>query len=415
MIAYERGQFGKNGQRRYISCSAVELFFYYFQIPQRRRNHYEVICEHKPCKLYFDLEFKRCLNPDKNGSEMVATFIDLICEASKFKHSQEQSRQDIMYLDSTTREKFSCHLVFTKTVFENNDHAGSFVKSFCAELKAAISSVEDVPLENCELRMFNKSWPVGKLKDLFVRTDCDNDRKDIFVDLAVYSKNRNFRMFKSTKLGKSTFLNRAPNCSYVPELKQCDYNFDKQLKSGYRECLHINPELYRTFLDSLITNIDFEPKAVFSEEKLVDDNLLSINGDNVIKYHSKSVPTIIENKSSGAFLYHDLEMHILKTLRKRMQHLEITICDELFFRTCKTIPNSSLVMYELGHTYRYCENIGRFHKSNKVYICVDIDKSIFYQKCFDPDCEGFRGNEFKFPEELIPWKGFEDELLDDWQ
>jgi hypothetical protein len=41
---------------------------------------------------------------------------------------------------------------------------------------------------------------------------------------------------------------------------------------------------------------------------------------------------------------------------------------------------------------RYCENIGREHKSNNVMFVVDLKQRFFYQKCFDPDCRHFRSN-----------------------
>lgn len=40
---------------------------------------------------------------------------------------------------------------------------------------------------------------------------------------------------------------------------------------------------------------------------------------------------------------------------------------------------------------RYCQNVKREHKSNNVYIVVDMVKRVWAQKCFDPDCTRFRG------------------------
>ncbi|XP_063712535.1 DNA-directed primase/polymerase protein-like isoform X2 [Symsagittifera roscoffensis] len=434
VVAYERGQFGHNGQRRFVTCSASELFFYYFQIPQNQRNHYEVISENKLCKLYFDLEFDKNVNKNKNGVELVELFVELVCSCLQYSNRERPQTGDILYLDSTTANKFSCHLVFVRTVFENNEHCGVFVKHLCDSIQLAVKnskrakndesylSVEpENPPSNDEsngksLKLFGKIYFASEIKNLLVRIDENSNNEDLFVDNAVYTKNRNFRMFKSTKLGKSAFLNRSPHCKYEINLRPSDLQFDKQLKPSYAESLDINPELYRTFLDSLITNIDFDPREVLKEDtssfKL--SNCSKHNGYSEGKAIRKP---LIENRENGIFLYKELESFIIETLNKRLQLLEIqeVIESEIFFRTCKSIPDSSLVMYELGHTYRYCERIGRFHKSNKVYICVDLDRSVFYQKCFDPDCDGFRGNEFLFPHEMIPWKGFEKELLDDWE
>ncbi|CAF4186230.1 unnamed protein product [Adineta steineri] len=45
---------------------------------------------------------------------------------------------------------------------------------------------------------------------------------------------------------------------------------------------------------------------------------------------------------------------------------------------------------EIGGNYRYCDNVGRPHKKNQVYFLVDPVKLVYYQKCYDPDCQGFQ-------------------------
>ncbi|GLU21152.1 hypothetical protein SLE2022_373110 [Rubroshorea leprosula] len=48
-----------------------------------------------------------------------------------------------------------------------------------------------------------------------------------------------------------------------------------------------------------------------------------------------------------------------------------------------------LIIYGMSRN-RYCEQIGREHKSNHVMYVVDLRRAIFYQKCYDPDCKGYR-------------------------
>lgn len=50
---------------------------------------------------------------------------------------------------------------------------------------------------------------------------------------------------------------------------------------------------------------------------------------------------------------------------------------------------------------RFCENIGRWHKSNNVYWIVDLDKKEIYQKCHDEDCSGFSSTPKSLPEQII--------------
>jgi hypothetical protein len=61
-------------------------------------------------------------------------------------------------------------------------------------------------------------------------------------------------------------------------------------------------------------------------------------------------------------------------------------------RIRKVRPLESRGMYriEITGNYRYCENIKAQHKKNNVYFLVDPVKKIYYQKCYDPDCQGFQ-------------------------
>ena len=53
------------------------------------------------------------------------------------------------------------------------------------------------------------------------------------------------------------------------------------------------------------------------------------------------------------------------------------------------LEKTDLILYEIAGGYKFCENIGRHHKSNNVRIIVDLQVGQYYQKCHDPDCDGF--------------------------
>nr|CCC48147.1 conserved hypothetical protein, fragment [Trypanosoma vivax Y486] len=59
----------------------------------------------------------------------------------------------------------------------------------------------------------------------------------------------------------------------------------------------------------------------------------------------------------------------------------------------------SLVM-TLGGS-RYCGNVGRQHRSNGVYITVDLEHRTWAQKCFDPDCGKYRGPYKTIPADIF--------------
>lgn len=64
-------------------------------------------------------------------------------------------------------------------------------------------------------------------------------------------------------------------------------------------------------------------------------------------------------------------------------------------------PNASRPCYITYHMKdnRFCERIGRQHKSNNIMWTVDLDRMMCYQICHDPECRamGFRGELVELP------------------
>ncbi|MCL7042985.1 hypothetical protein MKW94_021433, partial [Papaver nudicaule] len=176
-----------------------------------------------PCHLYFDLEFSRIVNADKNGEEMVDILIASTFDALYDKYSIQGNLDWIVELDSSTKEKFSRHLIIRipETAFKDNSHAGAFVAEICSRISCG-----------------KESDP--KLKKLFVLKDSCSDEfpPQLFVDTAVYSRNRCFRLALSSKAGKSSVL----------------------LPTGRFKCKNMSDE--EMFMDSLICKIDGDCQKV---------------------------------------------------------------------------------------------------------------------------------------------------------
>jgi len=60
-----------------------------------------------------------------------------------------------------------------------------------------------------------------------------------------------------------------------------------------------------------------------------------------------------------------------------------------------------VIVYNISGN-RFCEIIGRQHKSNHVMYIVDFRTACYYQKCHDPDCRGYRSPLRPIPEGAIP-------------
>jgi len=72
-------------------------------------------------------------------------------------------------------------------------------------------------------------------------------------------------------------------------------------------------------------------------------------------------------------------------------------------RSWISLDDGSVLLYNLSG-YRYCDNIGREHKSNGVFFVVDLKQAAWYQKCYDPDCRNYKSPACPIPPDVLEQK-----------
>nr|XP_016849543.1 PREDICTED: LOW QUALITY PROTEIN: DNA-directed primase/polymerase protein [Anolis carolinensis] len=400
----------ENKQRFYLVTTYTELWFYYSKHRETSLMHcYEVIPDNSFANLYFDLEFYKPANKGTDGKQMVADLIEFVCEKLDEHYGVKCSVGDILNLDSSTEEKFSCHLIFQlhNAAFKNNIHIGNFLrrilepavlltknKDEMAVEKQVLSASQcskvtmDLPkcLENqtvssnvpptCQLnsqRAMEKGTPQGKGdRDLsFLIMNCKQGGKQLFVDLGVYTKNRNFRLYKSSKAGKCAVLDIAEDNKFIP----------KPVKNSSVE------EQY--FLSSLICNVRYSdclkiltfdnPEARKEKSACSNGNTTNSCIDSIGGYHCSPYPEI------DSFVLSLVSKDSVRGGIRRWNYFSL----------------EQLLVYDILN-YRWCRNIGRAHKSNNIMIIVDLKQENWYQKCHDPICraENFKSESFPLPSEV---------------
>ncbi|XP_011301304.1 DNA-directed primase/polymerase protein [Fopius arisanus] len=349
-----------NEGRRMFIVAHPEVYWHSFirQKPERRCT-YEVIAEGAPCWLYLDLEFQTSLNSDSNGPSMTKTLLEIICAFLKKYWDLQYTDKNVLNLDSSTRTKFSRHLIFcTKNVaFKHNIHAGRFIKSIISEIEEYVAS------NGSAFHEVLSFFPLKDLAALFVET---GKKKTIFVDTMVYTKNRHFRIFKATKWGKLSHLEVSTDCTYEPT----DQRKDKMLSIFLDSLISFFPD------NSTLTLLEFNHDSSIDIKKFPRG--LSQNH----RFLTQNNATMTESP------YPTIDKFIGKLVHPG--HIRCSI----YFEDSKT------VIYEiLGN--RFCANINRHHKSNNIYFVVDLKEKIYYQKCHDEeDCPGFRSNFMPLPVEI---------------
>lgn len=195
------------GSRQYIVASISNFWKRYRTLQPEFRHHYEVITAGKPCHLYLDLEYHRETNPAANGEQMMITVREEVTQALTARYGPEIVRgMEWIDMDSSTASKFSRHLVLRLSVaaFESNQHCGKLIHSMCESMEARRATEKTIDALWV--------WPAPPKRtkghtDVCVATheSPKQQSRTTFIDLSVYSRNRCFRLFKSSKVGK-----RAP-------------------------------------------------------------------------------------------------------------------------------------------------------------------------------------------------------------
>ncbi|KAL4240945.1 hypothetical protein ACF0H5_001728 [Mactra antiquata] len=222
-------------------------------------------------------------------------------------------------------------------------------------------------------------FSVDDLKKLIVKNKHNEDV--LFSDTGVYTKNRNFRLFLSSKLGKNNPLTISED-------------------NTYRPTQWIGDELKFNFFASLVANIEYTSHLkilTFGDDK--NDTQLSSTLSGLREKSNKGAESLIGfNKSP----YPEVDEYITSIITENSAKGVI--------RQWTYFHQGELLLYEIAR-YRYCHNIGRHHRSNNIMLIVDLHKGVYYQKCHDPECTrlNYKSPEWPLPIHILPCNYFDDE------
>ncbi|KAF3796650.1 DNA-directed primase/polymerase protein [Nymphaea thermarum] len=355
-----------SGQRRFLVSSYEEFWQRYSSMDSKFRHHYEVIQGGLPCHLYFDLEFNTQVNREHNGVHMVDLLTSFIFEVIHDTYGIYCKHDWVVELDSSTQEKFSRHLIIRipYVAFKDNSHVGAFVAEVCSRITC----------ERLKDPRFNQ---------LYVAKDANSSESStqIFLDKSVYSRNRCFRLPFSSKAGKQSVL----------------------LPTGRFKCNNLSKQ--QIFMESLICRMDVNCK------ELLTFNLEANSNREPVSYISQELMACrfttdipkehFSGKSPFLSLDRFIESMVSNSSIREVPCFQSNIHLAGWIRSWYWFSDYDLMVYNIAGN-RFCERIGRQHKSNHVMYVVDFRRSCYYQKCHDPECRGYRSPMHPLPYDVIP-------------
>jgi hypothetical protein len=426
-----------DGRRSFVAASLEAFWSKYEALPADHRHHYELIRADTPCRLYYDLEFSTESNPDVDGVRAVDALVRLTLERLASEHGVGVPRRGmaadgdgagrddgteidpfdpkdvVVVLKSTgseeARKKFSRHLVFRLpgAAFASAAHCGEFVRRLHADMSSRRDSDPD-----CDA--------------VFVRRDTaakDAPRDVSFVDLGVYTRNRAFRLYLSSKNGKThrllptrRFLDAAARAAAPPATKPCFETFKACLVSEPADALGAdaggsvsahektrkNAGVSRGTSARLLAYAGVGAEGPYGFGKRRDGNRsVILSGYGVSSgADSKRVSRGCGDASSFA---DDATCPVGQTAAFVCADFDAWSppgCAGASVRAWSASPALGVATLHMQGN-RFCENAERAHKSNNVSFTVDFREGAYYQRCHDPDCRGFRGCFRPLPDFLL--------------
>jgi len=367
----------EDGRRQYCASKYDWWKFYLYKLENGKRHYYELLREDTPCHLYFDLEYSKKANPDIDGEKLVDRLVELLEEELRATNEIDASAFDpkkhVVELDSSNERKFSRHLVIQlparagdlgNQVFLNNSHCAHFVRKLWARIEARRK--ED---SLCDA--------------MFVHKEPGDDRVDSFIDLGVYSRNRVFRLYLSSKRtapGEKEKPRLLPTGRFwsnpdVPSKETPDEETFKRSRATARKAM----EAIKAY--SMIQFEGVNHTSVLRGKTFQGYRTGSFSNSKGVGGNS-----IGPCPRTASFVCEDFNGW--------------SCCEGAAIRSWTAFPEYGVLVLNLFGN-RFCENVERAHKSNNVMFVVDFREEAYYQRCHDPDCRGTRGPWHKLREDLV--------------
>ncbi|CAF5022767.1 unnamed protein product, partial [Rotaria sp. Silwood1] len=222
-----------------------------------------------------------------------------------------------------------------------------------------------------------------------------NKKKEwsLCVDLNVYSKNQQFRLYDSSKSG----LNN-------PLTTTLDYPFEQSKSYSYFDILH----------KSLITNINninvpllkLKNNHLFTTQPLPLNHELNCNDmKSLCNSLQEDCSRIFQYRGSNLISFYKKEKKILsKHQTQQTPRLfdivfdnyipfinSIITQDEKYIGRIQSYAqgsrNTNKLFFNIAGEYRFCPKKGTHHKRNSTAIIVDISNDTYAIRCKDPECD----------------------------
>lgn len=396
-------------RRGFILASIPHFYQRYSTLT--KRHFYEIIRSNHPVRLYFDLEYsmEQGANSTLSPSDIISTLQTIVFHALHNIYSLPlQGPDSVIELDSTTDSKWSKHLIIhlqaDKAAFASSVQAGFFIGNLIDHITAG--------------RMGNpKPFYPSDINWSCLYTESGS----LVIDTGVYTNNRSFRLMGSSKHSKTAVLTPTQHTletfsfPYPPNHVAQDSPSSKEhliwlasLVEWHAAWPWVEKSLAAASSPSriLTSTPPVGPHPTLAAPPAwmmcLPQQYGSINPDGPAT--QEPLPMSLSGSTMSHIPrseYASLHAWAASTWDNVAASVGASTGRASYVASAMGTESKAVVSLTLGGN-RYCARVKRQHKSNAVYLVLNLRSASLVQKCHDPDCQGFRSDPIVIPYILLP-------------
>ncbi len=241
----------------------------------------------------------------------------------------------------------------------------------------------------------NSSIPtvfIADIAHLFVRNKIN--KWTLAIDLNVYSKNQQFRLFNCVKYGKTNPLVTSTKFPFNSQLNLSEYDLLHKSLITFIENGNIPIIYFKENKFGIKSNITSD----FDTTDLVISNYVNIELINEF-IHQKNLVNIDTNKEKNFKTKNSVDIHKFNRTTLPDHDIEIFVnfienmitsdaSHHGYIHSCiRGSYNKNLLFFNITGNFRYCSQKKEHHRRNSTAIIVDIKNQTYAIRCKDRECD----------------------------
>lgn len=392
----------REGAKGFLVTGYDSFWRLYSTLELKERYHYEIVTP-IPCKMHIDAEYSKITNPDADSDRIDKEFKAILKRVIvEWKLTEKAEDIDILTLESSNAKKVSLHYIveIKGKLFRNNFHCGAFIRK-----------LRNYLVENYGPKETNMFFFWGTKETTFI-FDPINQNRQCYMDMAIYTLNRNFRLFASSKRTTANDFRILYKQGDNPKLVEDLYDGKHFEGMEFNKSIFMRSLILRYSYDDVVEIIDMKEKdgsePQSTSHKLIGElnTLVNVKAkeknakpvrrsdfakSSPIPDYTRKLEAMIEEFIVSEFGPNAESdgVEVKGMLEEEGYVLVITRCSHCMLKR-KATPSDFI------H--------GTLEKQlSKIFFVVNLRKKVFYQKCCSENasCSGKRTPDRKIPDEYL--------------